>query len=67
MASRTQLQQQIDEMQETLEQVSDLAEEGLDAELTREELVAKVKEIADAVSTDEEEEDQGEDAEKSGE
>ena len=36
--------------------LSDLADEALDPELSREELVAKVKEIAELASTEEEEE-----------
>jgi hypothetical protein len=35
------------EARETLAEISDLAAEALDAELTREEVVAKVKEIQD--------------------
>jgi vacuolar-type H+-ATPase subunit I/STV1 len=51
------VQEEIDELGETLDQVADLADEALDPELTREELVAKVKEIADAVSVEGEDEE----------
>jgi hypothetical protein len=60
--SRTELQNTVNELEETIEQVSDLADEALDPELSREELVAKVKEIQEAVAAGEEEgeEQQGE-------
>jgi len=49
------------ELSGTLDQIADLAEEALDPELSREELVSKVKELADLASgnaeDDEEEED----------
>jgi hypothetical protein len=57
--NRSALQGQIDDLEETVQQVSDLAEEGLDPELSREEVIAKLKEIRDAVS-DESGEDQTE-------
>ena len=60
MASRTQLQTELNDAQETIEQVSDLVEEALDPELTREELVSKVKEINDLVGGEAEEEVGGE-------
>ena len=50
------------ELADTLEHVVDLAEEALDPELTREELVAKVKELAN-VAAGESEEEEGEDEE----
>ena len=40
-----------------LEEVTDLAEEALDPELSREELVAKIKELADVASGEAEEEE----------
>jgi hypothetical protein len=40
------------ELSDVLDEISDLAEEALDPELTREELVAKVKELADVASGD---------------
>jgi hypothetical protein len=40
------------ELSDLLDEISDLAEEALDPELTREELVAKVKELADVASGD---------------
>jgi hypothetical protein len=51
------------ELSDTLSDISDLAEEALDPELSREEVVAKVKELADLASgngedTEEEEDDQ---------
>jgi hypothetical protein len=49
------------ELSEILEQIVDLAEEALDPELTREEVVAKVKELADLASEEEPEEEEGED------
>jgi len=48
------------ELSDVLDEISDLAEEALDPELTREELVAKVKELADVASGDVEV-DEGED------
>jgi hypothetical protein len=51
------------EMTETLDQLSEGLEEALDPELTREELVAKVKELADVASGESPEyEDEEEDA-----
>ena len=49
------------ELSDILDQISDLAEEALDPELTREEVVAKVKEISDAASGEEDEDDEEED------
>jgi hypothetical protein len=46
----------VDELEGTVQQVSDLVDEALDPELSREELVAKVKEIQEAVSEEAEEE-----------
>ena len=53
---RSEMQQENDDLTESLESISDLADEALDPELSREELVAKVKEIAELASTEEEEE-----------
>ena len=53
------LREENDELIETLDTVADLADEALDPELTREELVSKVKEIANRVGV--EPEDPGED------
>jgi hypothetical protein len=58
--SRSELQSTINELEETVEQVSDLVDEALDPELSREEVVAKLKEIQEAVAAEEEEEKQGE-------
>ena len=59
--SRSELQSTINELEETVEQVSDLVDEALDPELSREEVVAKLKEIQEAVAAEEEEEEkQGE-------
>ncbi len=49
------------ELSETLDEVAELLEEALDPELTREELVAKVKEAADLASGEAEEEEEDED------
>jgi len=46
------------ELSDILDQITDLAEEALDPELTREEVVAKVKEISDAASGEEDEDDE---------
>lgn len=51
---RSALQDTIDEQEETIERVSDLVDEALDPELTREEVVSKLKEIQEAVSEEEE-------------
>ena len=56
--SRSELQSTINELEETVEQVSDLVDEALDPELSREEVVAKLKEIQEAVAAEEEEEEQ---------
>ena len=55
--SRTQLQSELDDAQDTIQQVSDLVDAALDPELSREELVSKVKEISDLVGEEEEEEE----------
>ena len=47
------------ELSDTLSQVADLAEEALDPELTREDLVSKVKELADLASGEGEESGEG--------
>jgi hypothetical protein len=60
---RSQLQSTIDGLEETVQQVADLTEEALDPELSREEVVAKLKEIQEAVASEESEDedsDQGE-------
>lgn len=43
------------ELEETLDNVESLVDEALDPELSREELVAKVKEISELVSGEEDE------------
>ncbi|HEV2493292.1 MAG TPA: hypothetical protein VG204_09500 [Terriglobia bacterium] len=53
---RSQLQDENDELQGTITEVSDLVEEALDPELSREEVVAKLKEIQEAVAEEEPEE-----------
>jgi len=62
MARRTnQAVNDVDDANDALDQIADLADEGLDPELTREEVVAKLKEIADVASgEDEEDEDDDE-------
>ena len=40
------------DLNETLSEIADLAEEALDPELSREEVVAKVKELADLAGGD---------------
>ncbi len=52
------------ELERTLDAVAGLALEALDPELTREEVVAKVKLIAGLVGADEEEDVEDEDAEE---
>jgi len=44
-------------MSDTLDQIADLAEEALDPELSREEVVAKVKQLADLAAGEDEDED----------
>jgi hypothetical protein len=46
------------DLSDTLEQIADLAEEALDPELSREEVVGKVKELADLASGEAEEGDE---------
>jgi len=48
------------ELSDTLDQIAELAEESLDSGLTREEVVAKVKEISDVASGEEDEEEEEE-------
>ena len=57
--SRSELQSTVDELEGTIQQVSELCDAALDPELSREELVSKVKEIQEAVG-EEEEDEQGE-------
>jgi hypothetical protein len=57
--SRAQLKSELDEAQETISQVSDLVDEALDPELSREELVSKVKEISDLVGEEEDADESG--------
>lgn len=45
------------EMSETLDQAADLVDEALDPELSREQLVVKVKELSDLISGEEPDED----------
>jgi hypothetical protein len=47
-------------LSDTLDEITDLLDEALDPELSREELVAKVKEIAAVASGEAEEEDEEE-------
>ena len=49
------------ELEEALDEVADLLDEALDAELTREEVIAKVKEAAALASGEEEEEQEDQD------
>src|SRR5881296_3370421 len=51
------LQETIDDQAETISSVSELVEEALDPELTREEIVAKLKEISELVEGEEDEDD----------
>ena len=55
--TRNELKKEVTEYKATITEVSDLVDEALDPELTREELVAKVKEIQEALPEGEEEED----------
>jgi len=52
------------ELADTLDEIGELAEDALDPELTREELVVKLKEIADVATG--EDEDDGEDDDGAG-
>ncbi len=52
------------ELSGTLDEINDLAEEALDPELSREELVAKVKEIADLASGESDEDEDDEDSDQ---
>ena len=54
--TRNELKKEVNEYKATITEVSDLVDEALDPELTREELVAKVKEIQEALPEEEEEE-----------
>ncbi len=47
------------QLEAVLDQVADLVEEALDPELTREELVAKVKEIESLVSDEDDDAEDG--------
>jgi hypothetical protein len=57
---RSKLEQELDEKEGTLNEISDLVEEALDPEMTREEVVAKLKEIQDALPGEPEEEEEEE-------
>jgi len=52
------------ELLQTVSQVEDLVDDALDPELSREELVSKVKEISDVISGEEPEEEEEEEAEE---
>src|SRR4051794_21875164 len=52
------------ELADRLEEITDLAEEALDPELTREDLVVKIKELADVASGETEEEEEAGDEEE---
>jgi hypothetical protein len=52
------------EIVETLDQAADLVEEALDPELTREELVGKVKELSDLIAGEEPDDDDEDEAEE---
>jgi hypothetical protein len=57
------------ELEDQLEQLADLIDEGLDAKLSREEVIAKLKEMKDVIEADEEEDEDSdsEEAEDEGE
>lgn len=50
----SELQNEVDDLQGTVDEVSDLVDEALDPGLSREEVIAKLKEIEEAVSGEEE-------------
>lgn len=50
----------------TLEQIGEIAEESLDPELSREDLVRRMKEIADLLDADDADEDDDDDDEDEG-
>lgn len=52
------------ELADRLEEITDLAEEALDPELTREDLVVKIKELADVASGEAEDQEEAEDEEE---
>jgi hypothetical protein len=54
-AKRTGLQDEVRELNETLDSISDLADEALDPGLSREEVIDKLKDIAEAASAEDEE------------
>ncbi len=51
---RGSLEQELDDAQESLDTIGTLAAEGLDPELSREEVISKLKEIADLAPAEEE-------------
>lgn len=51
-SSKSQMQDAMDELQETIQEISDLTEQALDPELSREEVISKLKEIQQAASGD---------------
>ena len=55
-SSRTELKDTVDQLEGTIQEVSDLVDEALDPELSREEVISKLKEIQEAVGEEEEEE-----------
>jgi hypothetical protein len=56
--TKTALQDRIDELEETLEQIGDKADDALDPECTREDLVGYLKDIADLAAGEEPDEDE---------
>lgn len=50
------------ELQDQVEQLEDLLEEALDAELSREEVIGKLKEMKDVIEEEPEPEDEEEDS-----
>ena len=55
-STRTKLQDTVDELEGTLGEVAELVDDALDPELSREEVVAKLKEIQEALPEEEEQE-----------
>ena len=51
--TKNELPDRVDELEETLEQIGDKADDALDPECTREELVSYLKDIADLAAGEE--------------
>lgn len=64
-ATKPELQDEIDELQETIDQIGDLVSDALDPALSREEVIAKLQDIDDLLNDEDTSADDDEDDELS--